>query len=156
MIRNMQDLLQADPGVVLREQSDVFRIVERIRAIDPNLDVAYLDPDKATITDAPYMIFEWCRDGVPRVLFSVWEMDERVIDRIHAADTTKVDIEAAIEKANEAAREEARKKSQETIAEGGDIIAHAFANPKTSYTFPSTTGEVVKLDEKGIVKRERK
>jgi hypothetical protein len=41
------------------------------------------------------------------------------------------------------------------MAEGGDIISHAFASPKTSYTFPSTTGEVVKLDEKGIVKREK-
>jgi len=153
MIQNMQDLLQADPGVVLREQSDVFRIVERIREIDSNLDVAYLDPDKASITDAPYMIFEWCRDGVPRVLFSVWEMDERVIDRIHAADTTKFDIQGAIEKANEKARKEQQEKSKDVMAEGGDIISHAFASPKTSYTFPSTTGEVVKLDEKGIVKR---
>jgi hypothetical protein len=82
-------------------------------------------------------------------------MDERIIGRILAADTTKFDVQGAIERANENARKEQQEKSREVMAEGGDIISHAFASPKTSYTFPSTTGEVVKLDEKGIVKREK-
>lgn len=152
-----QDLLYANPESVLREQDDVFRVVEQVRAYDPNLDVAYLDPDKGTISDAPYVIVEHCRDGKTRVLFSVWQLDSSVMDRIYAADTTKFDVQGAIDKNNKKAREEALKKGAGLFEEAKDITSHIMANPKGTYSFPSTTGEVVTLqDDVGIVKRDGK
>jgi len=151
------DLLHADDNALLREQADVFRIVEKIREYDPNLDVAYLDPDKGSIADAPYVIFEWCRDGVPRVIFSVWELNDRVMERVYAADTTKFDVEGAIDKANARTRKELEEKSKESFGVAKDIVQHIVASPKGTYSFPSTTGDVVTLrDDEGIVKRNGK
>jgi hypothetical protein len=150
-----QDLLHANPESLLREQEDVFRIVERIRAYDPNLDVAYLDPDKGSISDAPYVIVEHCRDGKTRLLFSVWQLDMSVMDRIYAADTTKVDVQGAIDIANEKARKEREAKGKSTFDEAKDIVKHIIKNPKGTYSFPNTEGEVVTLrDDEGIIKRE--
>jgi hypothetical protein len=150
-----QDLLHASPESLLREQEDVFRIVERIRAYDPNLDVAYLDPDKGSISDAPYVIVEHCRDGVTRLLFSVWELNASVMDRIYAADTTKVDVQGAIDLANEKARKELTEKKKERFGEAKDITEHIIKNPKGTYSFPTAAGEIVTLrDDEGIIKRE--
>jgi len=151
------DLLHADPAALLREQDDVFRIVQRIRDYDPNLDVAYLDPDKGSISDAPYIIFERCRDGVPRLLFSVWKLDASVMDRIIAADTTKFDVQGAIDIANARARKDIADKGAERMGEGADIVKHIVTSPKGTYSFPSTSGETVTLrDDEGIIKRDGK
>ena len=149
------DLLHSDPGAIMREQSDVFRIVDRIREYDPNLDIAYLDPEKASsLTDAPYVIFERCRDGKNRVLFSVWKLDDSVLDRIKMADTTVFDVQGAIELANARARKEIADKKVERFGEAKDIVKHIVASPKGTYSFPSTQGDVVTLrDDEGITKR---
>lgn len=150
-----QDLLHASPESLLREQDDVFRVVEQIRAYDPNLDVAYLDPDKGSISDAPYVIVEHCRDGKTRLLFSVWQLDASVMDRIYAADTTKFDVEGAIDLANAKARKEIEDKRAEVFGEAKDVVKHIIANPKGTYSFPNTRDEVVTLrDDEGITKRE--
>jgi hypothetical protein len=156
-LNTIDDLLAANPDSVLADQRDVFRIVEEIRRIDPNLDVAYLDPDRVgeSLFDAPYAVYERCRDGVPRLLFSVWKLDDSVIDRVRQADTLAFDINGAVERANQRTREEIQKRGKERMAEGGDIVKHVLANPKTTYSFPSSTGEVVTLqDDYGIIKRE--
>jgi hypothetical protein len=150
-----QDLLDANPEALLRDQEDVFRVVEQVRAYDPNLDVAYLDPDKGSISDAPYVIVEHCRDGKTRLLFSVWKLDASVMDRIIAADTTKFDVEGAIDLANAKAKKELEAKSKERFGEAQDITSHILANPKGTYSFPNTAGETVTLrDDEGIIKRE--
>lgn len=150
-----QDLLHANPESLLREQEDVFRVVEQIRAYDPNLDVAYLDPDKGSISDAPYVIVEHCRDGITRLLFSVWELNASVMERIYAADTTKVDVQGAIDLANEKARKEIEEHKADRFGEAKDVTSHILKNPKGTYSFPTAGGEVVTLrDDEGIIKRE--
>lgn len=150
-----QDLLDANPEALLRDQEDVFRVVEQVRAYDPNLDVAYLDPDKGSISDAPYVIVEHCRDGKTRLLFSVWKLDASVMDRIIAADTTKFDVQGAIDLANAKARKELERSKEERFGEAKDITTHVLANPKGTYSFPNAAGETVTLrDDEGIIKRE--
>lgn len=155
-LNTIQDLIQVAPNVVM--ERDVLSIVEEIRNFGDfygQIDVAYLDPETSGgLTDAPYIIFERCRDGKARLVFSVWQLDSSVMDRIRAADTTVFDIGELVEKHNAKRREEIEKAGKERLAEAGDIYAHALRNPKTSYTFENTDGEVVKLDDQfGIVKR---
>jgi len=155
-LNDVQDLLHIAPNTTV--ERDVLGIVEWIRNYGDyyaQIDVAYLDPDKCDSPfDAPYIIFEHCRDGIPRLVCSVWKLDETVKERIKAADTTLYDVGAQIEKHNEARRKELAQASKDRMAEAGDIYAHALANPKTSYTFPNTDGDNVTLDDHvGIVKR---
>jgi len=151
------DLLQATPEALMREQSDVFRIVEKIRAYDSNLDIAYLEPGKGELADAPYIIFERCRDGKARVVFSVWKLDDSVMDRVKAADTTIFDVEGAIDLANARARKAQKDKQAESFGEAKDVVKHIVANPKGTYSFPNSAGEVVTLrDDEGITKRNGK
>jgi hypothetical protein len=156
-LNTIQDLIQTAPNTVM--EKGVFSIVEWVREYGDyygQIDVAYLDPEKSGgLTDAPYIIFERCRDGIPRLVFSVWSLDDSIKERIIAADMTKgVDIGKLVEEHNAKRREEIEAAGKEMLAEAGDVVAHALSNPKTSYTFPNTDGDVVKLDDQfGIVKK---
>lgn len=156
-MNTLADLIHAAPESILKEHNDVLRIVDKIRDYDPNLDVAYLDPDKGSIADAPYAVFEWCPDGVPRLVLSVWELNDSVMDRIIAADTTKFDVQGAIDLNNARVRKEIEDRKKERMGEAKDIVKHVVDSPKGTYSFPSTTGETVTLrDDEGIVKRDGK
>lgn len=127
-------------GVIVEE--DVLGIVEQIRKMDPNLDVQFLDPDAhADLTDAPYQIIERCRDGIPRVVFTTWTLDQRVIDRLRAADNLRNDVLANMDAANLAARLGVERRWEEIRLEDQDLIKHILASPKGSYSWIGRDGE---------------
>lgn len=155
-LNTAQDLIQIAPETIM--ERGVFQIVEDIRNYGDfygQIDVAYLDPAKGgSFTDAPYIVFQRCYDGKARVVFSVWELNASVLERVRAADTRYVDVGELVEKHNAKVREELAKKGREKMQEAGDIYSHALANAKTSYSFPNTEGDIVTLDDAvGIVKR---
>lgn len=129
-------------------EKDVLGIVERIRAYDSHLDVLCLDPTKADFCDAPFIVVELCNDGHWRRVFEVWELDERVLQRVWAADTAKHDVQGRLEKANELARQEVHRRYQEASEESKDIVAHIFASAKGTYTFQSpASGKLVEVND---------
>jgi len=120
-------------GGVLVEQ-DVLNVVEKIRAYDPNLEVQFLDPGRfSDITDAPYRVMELCADGAWRVVMTIWELDERVLERLAALDTQKNDILAGLDKANNAAKERRNARFREEIASVSEMAAAVLRSPKDTY-----------------------
>jgi len=153
-ILNAQDLVSISPGN--KAERDVLNIVEWIRNYDPNLDVMYLDPGRCESPfDAPYIVVEKCNDGQTRLVCSVWELDERVKQKILAADTFLSPVEQNFERINELARKAQKDKWEESKSEASDMGTHLLKNPKTSYTFKNHEGELVKVeDDFGVVKRD--
>lgn len=132
--RRAAGFVQLDDGSLI--ERDVLGIVERIRAYDENLNVQYLDPASASgVTEAPYRIIERCRDNEWRVVFAVWTLDETVLQRIYAADSAKLDVLANLSANNMVARMNEQRRYREDMEDMKDKIQHAFASPKTTYSF---------------------
>lgn len=143
--------VKLDDGAIV--ERDVLGIVEKIREYDENLRVQYLDPSSgADFTDAPYRIVEECPDGMVREVFSVWTLDETVLERIYAADTKKLDILAVLNKKNQAIRNDRERRYREEREEAQDIITHVLKSPKGRYTIPKANGEGVAVIDDSLTK----
>jgi hypothetical protein len=141
-------LIELAEGVYVEPKTNA--IAQKIKEYDENLRLQYLDPSHfdAGIGDAPWRIVEVCRDGLPRVLFSVWELDDRVLEKIWAADTQRQDIQAAIEKKNIKAREDQNRRYQEEREQEQDIVVSYLRSSKGRWKFKNPrTGKMVQLDD---------
>lgn len=115
--------------------NDVLRISEKIVEYDPNLVLKFLDPGLSEdINDAPWALFEKCKDGVERLVFYIWELNDTVLERLYLADMQKHDIQARLEKKNAQARKDRQRRYQEQRDEARDLVHHIIRSPKTSYT----------------------
>lgn len=122
-------------------EDDVLGVVQRIQEYDPNLRVQYLAGRGHNLGDAPYRIMEICPDNVERMVMSVWELDERVLQRLFAADTQKQNIMKNLDTVNENIREGMKRRFRdETLAEAHDKTVGILRSPKTSYTVPNDDG----------------
>lgn len=128
-------------------ERDVLNVVERIKAYDPNLEVLCLDPNKADFADAPFIVAERCKDGQLRRVFEVWELDERVLERVWLSDTQRHDVQTRLEKNNQAARENSSRKFKEERDEAKDVVAHIFASAKGTYTWRNDDGALVQIND---------
>lgn len=128
-------LVELAAGVYVEE--DTLRVVERIMAYDPNLRVKYLNPDQgAELGDPPYKIFELCPDGHERLVFSVWSLDERVMQRLYLADTHRHDVAGRMEAHNARVRQAAQRRFRELADEALEITRSVVRSPKDTYTMP--------------------
>lgn len=136
-------LLELAPGVYIED--DVLGVVERIQEYDENLRVQFLDPSQSeSLTDPPYRVMEMCPDGIPRMVFGVWELDERVLRRLYEADTRKQDIMRRLDTVNGAAREEQKRRfREEVLAEAHDLTVSVIESNKTEYTIPAKNPDEV-------------
>lgn len=134
--------VKLDDGAIV--ERDVLGIVEKITEYDENLRVQYLDPSSgADFSDAPYRIVEVCPDGKVREVFSVWALDEKVLERIYAADTQRIDVLTALNNHNALLRKERERRYEEKKLEAQDIVSHVLKSPKGRYTIPKANGEGV-------------
>lgn len=144
--------VQVDDFVVEKKTLDV---IDRIRDYDPNLDVLYLNPDRAGFTDAPWVVIENCRDGQVRKVFDVWEMNDSVFERLVACDTERSAILANIDSFNTQLRQAEQRRYDEKRQEANDKLAHLLAYPKTTYKLETDDGTLLTIDDKhGVIKRE--
>ena len=132
-------------------EADVFRIVEKVREYDSNLRVKYIDPSQSDLTDAPYAIFEVCKDGLERLVFSVWELDDRVLERLEAADNNRHNVLVDMNGHNLRVKEAQNQRYKEKMLEAHDIFRHVLASPKGTYSFPAE-GKIVTIDDSGPAK----
>jgi hypothetical protein len=135
---------------------DLYGVVEKIRNYDDTLDVLYLDPDKfPDMTDAPYIIVKKQPDGRQVRIFSCWELNEEVYQRLLFADTFKQDVLKMMDDHNRKLQKEIDAKRDEVLSEAGDQTKHLLANSKTTYKLRNAAGELVTIeDDKGVVKRQ--
>lgn len=147
-------MVEIAPGVMVDQ--DVLGIVEWIRDYSDSLDVVYLDPNRFDLSpsDPPYKVIETCYDGQTRVVMSCWTLDNRVKERIIAADSQRTDILAALDVNNGAVRKAQEQAFRDSMAEAADMTKHLLLNPKTTYRFRNDDGELLTIeDDKGVVKR---
>lgn len=129
-------------------ERDALRIAEAIRDYDENLCIICVDPATSDINDAPFIIAQRCPDGVLRRVFECWELNNTVLERIEAADTTRHDIQAYIEFKNAEARKESRMRYQEKRLEIQDIGASLLKHRKSSFSYRDpNTSEMVTIYE---------
>lgn len=116
-------------------EDDMLGIVERVQAYDPNLRVQFLDPARGSdITDAPYRIVEMCPDGLPRVVFSVWDLDERVMERLYRADNHRGNILQGLDGTNLLAEKNQKRRYDDEQAALHEMVRDTLRSPKEKYT----------------------
>lgn len=136
-LRGVSDLVQKRlvelaEGVLVED--DVLGIVEKIQAYDSNLIVQYCDPSQAKFSDAPYKIMELCPDGMRRVIMDVWELDDRVVDRLHTLDMHRNNVLVDLDMANQKATAQGKRRYKEEIDAVSDMVRGVLRSPKDTYT----------------------
>lgn len=136
-------------------EADALRIAEAVRDYDENLCIICVDPNTSDINDAPFIVAQRCPDGVLRRVFECWELNDTVLQRIEAADTTRHDIQAYIEYKNAEARKESRMKYQEKRLELIDIGVSMIKNKKSSFSYkdPNTNEHVTIYEDRPSVRK---
>ena len=136
-------LVELAAGVYV--ENDTLRIVQAIQEYDPNLRVKYLDPDRGgELGDPPYKIFELCPDGHERLVFGVWSLDDRVLERLWAADTQRHDIPARLAQHNAKVRQDsARRFREEQLGEAHEMVVAVVRSPKDTYRIPTPNGMAI-------------
>lgn len=127
-----QRLIELASGVFI--ESDVAGIAKQVTDYDANLRIQFCDPALADPGDAPYRLIELCPDGIPRVVFYIWELDGRVMQRILAADNQKLNVLSALEDHNAKVKLDSQRRYEDKTLELDDIVRHTLHNPKTNYT----------------------
>ena len=127
-------------------EHDALRIVEKIRERWPELKVQYLESAPVTLNEPPFQLVEICKDGVERLVFRFWELDDRVIDRILACDTHYTNPNENSIANNEQVRKENLQRFRERIGEASDIAHSVLRSPKDTYTVNDPeTGQKLKF-----------
>jgi hypothetical protein len=128
-------------------EQDVLNIIDKIQEYDPNLKVKYVDPNRAEFGDEPYRIVEVCPDGMERVVFGVWKLDETVLQRIYAADKMKSDVLANIDSHNRMVSQGVQARYEDQKLEAQDIVAHYLNSRKGRWSFINDEGKKVTVDD---------
>lgn len=134
-------LVQLEDGNWVEE--DVLRICKKVQEYDPNLKIQYLE-QADNFSQAPYRLLEKGLDGQWRVVFDIWQLDDRVLHRVYAIDNHNVDVEAELVKANARIREAEKKAQLELSDHHVDLTKSILDSPKDNYTAP--------VDDEGTVK----
>lgn len=136
-------LIQLADGVYV--ERDTLRIAEKIQEYDPNLRLKYCAQPES-LSDAPYKLVEICKDGIERVVFDIWELDDRVIEKLYAADTRYQDINAMLDSANEKAKKDENRRYKELQDEANEIAHSIFKSDKDTYKLNDpVTGKSLKV-----------
>ena len=138
------DFLIVDGAVVERK---ALYIAEKIKDYDENLELLCLDPDMAEgITDAPFIVAERVmQDGLPvlKPVLRAYELDDRILERIYAADTKRYDVLGDILKSEENFHKDNERRYKDMREEIKDQVAH-IAGMKSKYSITDRiTGEVI-------------
>ena len=128
-------------------ERDALHIAERIHEYDENLELVCLDPDKAGINDAPFLVLELLPNGTRTVAFEAWSLDERLLERIYNADKRRVDSLVLIDDMMKKKRLDNEKRYQERSDERKDIMLSALVNQKTTFSLKNREGDKVTIDE---------
>jgi hypothetical protein len=136
------DLIAVDGHLVER---DALRIAERIKEYDSNLEILCLDPARANLNDAPFIICERLANGTLSRVFECWELDDRVLERIARSDTVKNDVLLDLEGKELIQRVAMEQRYQEKRDANIDLVKTVTRHIKSSYSFKNDHGEKVTL-----------
>ena len=138
-------------GQIVEVPDDMFDIVNEITSRWPNLWVQYANPEHPTaagrlgpcLGDAPFRIMERTQEG-PKVVFSVWQLDQSVIDRLHLMNAANIDVFDEVEKHNAKLKADLQNEAEESFGEGAELHESAikhFADGKLKFKYKNEHGE---------------
>ena len=136
-------------------EKDSLRIAEKIQDYDPDLQLICADPHDLRISfaTAPFMVIRRRENGTYERVLEAWELDDRILERIWAADGTKnnqLDQLVAMEHRKKADKDYADKQKMNANHE---LFAAAMATPKSSFSYRNEKGEHITIkDNEGVVK----
>lgn len=137
-----RELIEVDGMLV---ESDALRVAEALKAYDPNLEVICVDPDKAEVNEAPFLICEYV-NGAFRRIFETWVLDNRVLDRIKLSDTQSNNILLNIDKTNEVNYQRKQQRFKDILNDKNDLVLHIVKDKKSRYSYKDeATGEKVTM-----------
>jgi hypothetical protein len=82
-----------------------------------------------------------------RVVFGTWTLDDRVMDRLYAADNLKTDVLANIDRNNRLVELEMERRYTDKKLEANDIMTHYFNSRKGRWSFVNDAGQKVTIDD---------
>ncbi len=149
-----QDLIDVDGNIVER---DALKVVEELKRIDPNIEVVCLDPNRANINDAPFIICEICPDGQMRRIFEAWKLDKSVIDRVRAADMHRgINLLNEIDAVNSIMQQQNQRRFRDEMEDRKELVTSIAASNKSSFSYiDKKTGDKVTIYPDRPAKRER-
>jgi hypothetical protein len=130
-------------------QDDALRVAQAVKDYDDNLEVICLDPDdpRIQITSAPFMVIQRMQNGTYQKVLEAWELDDRILQRIWAADQQKNNQLDTIEKWEKAIKDGQDKRYQEQLDEANELSLDILASKASGYSFNNKSGDKVKLHE---------
>jgi hypothetical protein len=135
---------------VVSVEDDVLSIVRQVREIDPRIHIYYNEQT------GKYDLVEHCLDGVERLIFSVSELDPRVLSRLREGDSwldgnpdhvvpDEDDFLTKVEQDQEQLQAGIEAQSLEKVSEAGERLAWALdiagASYGSSISVPKEIGE---------------
>lgn len=147
------EMVDVDGAIV---EKDALRIAEAIKAYDPNLELLCLDPARADgVSDEPFVLVEKCKDGQMRKIKSYWQLDDRILADVEAADCQRHDLIAVINGRNERVHRERDRRYQELKEERMEIVQHIAGMKSSTVTTDPLTGEKIKFyDDRPAIRGE--
>ena len=130
-------------------ESDALRIAQAVKDYDDNLEVICLDPDdpRVKITSAPFMVIQRMPNGTYQKVLEAWELDNRVLERIWAADQQKNDQLNTLEKWEKAIKDGQEKRYREQLDEANELSLDILASKASGYSFKNKSDDKIKLHE---------
>lgn len=148
------NFLVVDGQIVER---DALHIAEKIQDYDPDLQLLCLDPDNlhAHVTDAPFVVVRRRDDGRYERVLEAWQLDDRIIERIWAADSARnnqLEQLIALENKKKKEKEDA---DREVMMQNHELFRAALANPKSEFSFENKEGDLVTISDTEGVKKNK-
>lgn len=130
-------------------EADALRVVQAIRDYDENLEVICLNPSdpNVKITDAPFVVLQRMGNGTYQKVLEAWELDDRILERVWAADQHRNNQFQTLEQMEKAAREGSDKRYREALDMANEVALSIVASKASSYSFKNREGDKVKLHE---------
>lgn len=134
-------------------ERDVLDIARRVSEYDPNLKVQFLNDAAAGVGEPPYRIVEMCRDNIERPVFSVWVLDEKVLQRLYAADNQKFDVLGVLDRNNAKAKAREKSRYRDRMDEAHEVTKTVLRSPKDTFSVPASVLDPNAGSDKKVVFR---
>jgi hypothetical protein len=128
-------------------ERDALNIAERVSEYDPRLAIMCADPEKSGLNDAPFLLIWENNQGVWERVFEFWELDERVLERVWAADQQKFDGLARLESMEDQIRKQRESRYREVREENKEKMLAAVVNKSSSFSIHNDEGDLIKIHE---------
>jgi len=129
------DYIIVDDAIVDKRMHD---IAQKINDYDEQLCILCVEPERAGVSEAPFILAEVVNTAEgPQVfkVFEFWELNDSVLERLYSSDTRRTDVLANIDANNKRVRDEENRRYREKMESKKDLVAAIIASTKSSYTY---------------------